>query len=105
MLHDIFLPTYPLCIEWIDFNASAPENRGHFAAMGYMTHEIDVWDLNTAGCLEPAFRLGKKMKKANRHTDAVLDLSWNTNTRYFKHSKFYCICLFNLSMFSIFCNF
>jgi periodic tryptophan protein 1 len=81
-------------VEWLNFDPRNELRYGHLAAMGYMNSEIDVWDLNVSGCLEPVFRLGgKTVKKSNRHTEAVLDLSWNIQTRLGLHTNFLsCLC-------------
>ncbi|XP_017779248.1 PREDICTED: periodic tryptophan protein 1 homolog [Nicrophorus vespilloides] len=78
--HDLFLPSFPLCIEWLDYEPG--NNKGNYCAIGSMSPVIDIWDVDVVNCLEPAYHLGQKAsRKKGRehigHTDAVLDLSWN----------------------------
>ncbi|XP_076753690.1 periodic tryptophan protein 1 homolog [Xylocopa sonorina] len=81
--HDILLPSFPLCIEWLNYDPS-DSKPSNLCAIGNMTPIIEVWDLDLIDCLEPAYKLGcKPNKKKNRkrvgHRDAVLDLTWNEN--------------------------
>ncbi|CAH2099508.1 unnamed protein product [Euphydryas editha] len=81
--HDIILPWFPLCIEWLSHDPSDPQ-PGNLCALGGMDPVIQVWDLDIENCLEPAFKLGRKPNKKKKtkrigHKEAVLDLSWNRN--------------------------
>ncbi|XP_071574920.1 periodic tryptophan protein 1 homolog [Temnothorax nylanderi] len=81
--HDILLPSFPLCIEWLNYDPTNPK-PSNLCAIGNMTPIIEVWDLDLIDCLEPAYKLGhkpskKKNKKRIGHKDAVLDVSWNHN--------------------------
>ncbi|RZC39972.1 periodic tryptophan protein 1 -like [Asbolus verrucosus] len=78
--HDILLPAFPLCFEWLNYEPNAP--KGNYCAIGSMTPIIQIWDLDVINCIEPAFCLGKSGSvKKNRpqvgHKDAVLALAWN----------------------------
>lgn len=87
--HDIFLPTMPLCLEWMDYDAGDPSQHGNFLAVGGMSPTIEVWDVDVVDSLEPAFVLGSSQKKkkkkkmaATGHKDAVLALAWNAHVRH-----------------------
>ncbi|XP_070529129.1 periodic tryptophan protein 1 homolog isoform X2 [Cardiocondyla obscurior] len=81
--HDILLPSFPLCIEWLNYDPTNPK-PSNLCAIGNMTPIIEIWDLDLLDCLKPVYKLGRKLsKKKNRdrigHKDAVLDVAWNHN--------------------------
>ncbi|XP_047098262.1 periodic tryptophan protein 1 homolog [Schistocerca piceifrons] len=81
--HDLILPVFPLCLEWLSYDPGE-QKPGNLCAVGSMSPIIDVWDLDIIDSLEPAFRLGNKAKKKkgikrHGHRDAVLDITWNTH--------------------------
>ena len=88
--HDVLLPTFPLALEWLDYDPGDP-SPGNLVAMGTMQADIEIWDLDIVDGIEPAYvlegsevKVSKKKKKktsSSGHTDAVLDLSWNKNQR------------------------
>lgn len=72
--HDITLPAYPLCVEWIGVKGreckwtnSASES---FVGVGSFSPEIEIWTLDVVDALEPNCKLVG-------HQDAVMSLSWN----------------------------
>lgn len=91
--HDILLPSFPLCLEWINHNskaASDPSITGgvNNVAIGTFEPEIEIWDLDVLDALYPSTILGakpgtKRRKKKNDkyHIDAVLGLSANPNAK------------------------
>lgn len=79
--HDLMLPTYPLCVEWIGNNAG---EVGNFAAVGTFDPQIEVWNLDVLEVPFPTLTLGEKPSKKGKtsqktigHKDAVMSLSWN----------------------------
>ncbi|XP_078481173.1 periodic tryptophan protein 1 homolog [Ciona intestinalis] len=94
--HDVPLSGAPLCMEWLDFDPGNLEDektndKGNFVAVGNINSLIEVWDLDVLNTLEPAFVLGvpqehhRKLLRSGEsnfgHTDAVLDISWNSRLR------------------------
>lgn len=76
--HDILLPSFPLCLEWLNYEPNQP--KGSYVAIGSMEPIIDVWDLDLINSMIPSFRLGQKKKRGKEHIghkDAVLCLAWN----------------------------
>lgn len=81
--HDFLLPSFPLCIEWMNYDPESKET-GNLCAIGCIDPIITIWDLDIQDTLEPAIKLGSKGKRKKGiekfgHRDAVLDLSWNKN--------------------------
>lgn len=95
--HDIMLPSFPLCAEWIGSPLlPGQEGHGNFAAIGTFEPEIEIWNLDVLEVPYPSLILGqvsdnppkKTLKKKSSkkitqktnpelHTDAVMSLSWN----------------------------
>ncbi|KAK6203502.1 periodic tryptophan protein 1 [Scheffersomyces amazonensis] len=98
--HDIMLPAFPLCVEWINYKPgqNIPEsesNVGNFAAVGTFDPQIEIWNLDYIDKAFPDLILGepadnsglpiKKSKKKSKkskhvtthHTDAILSLAHN----------------------------
>ena len=80
--HDLMLPTFPLCLEWIGHKKDSSE-LGNFCAVGTFDPEIEIWDLNVLEAAIPTITLGgadkkkKRKKSGSGHLDAVMCLSWN----------------------------
>ncbi|OZJ05953.1 hypothetical protein BZG36_01169 [Bifiguratus adelaidae] len=92
--HDVMLPAFPLCLEWLDFRLGRKaglEGTGNYVAIGTFEPDIEIWDIDTVDNMYPDAILGqsnsketsakkkKRSKKVNKayHTDAVMSLSWN----------------------------
>lgn len=92
--HDMMLPAFPLCVEWINFDLKldTEDKIGNFAAVGTFDPTIEIWNLDYIDKSFPDIILGemdtkvKKKKKKNvhittHHTDAVLSLAHNKTHR------------------------
>jgi len=97
--HDILLPSFPLCAEWLDYSPSTETKKtSNLVAVGTFEPTIEIWDLDTIDAIYPILTLGagganpdaattrkkkQKAKKANdeRHVGPVTALSWNKSHR------------------------
>ncbi|AMD19593.1 HCL558Cp [Eremothecium sinecaudum] len=95
--HDLMLPAFPLCVEWINYKpGSSSDNIANFAAVGTFDPSIEIWNLDCVDKAFPDMILGesgdagagrKKSKKKGKkhitthHTDAVLSLAHNKQFR------------------------
>lgn len=73
--HDLMLPSFPLCLEWLDFppvtspsaqnTATSPAKQfGNYIAVGTMDPEIEIWSLDTVEAMYPDMVLGRPDKTA-----------------------------------------
>lgn len=71
--HDLMLPSFPLCLEWLDFppvtspsaqSNSATKQFGNYIAVGTMEPEIEIWSLDTVEAMYPDMVLGRPDKTA-----------------------------------------
>ncbi|KAF8734141.1 WD40 repeat-like protein, partial [Rhizoctonia solani] len=68
--HDILLPSFPLCLEWLDFPptsspaASTQQQQGNFIAVGTFEPEIEIWSLDVTEAIYPSLILGRPDKSA-----------------------------------------
>uniref|UniRef100_A0A182NND2 Uncharacterized protein n=1 Tax=Anopheles dirus TaxID=7168 RepID=A0A182NND2_9DIPT len=84
--HDFLLPSPPLCIEWLSFDPGS-DKPGNMCAIGCMDPIITLWDLDIQDSIEPVCKLGSKGNRKKNlpkigHTDAVLDISWNSHLQH-----------------------
>lgn len=108
--HDLMLPSFPLCVEWLDFRAGGgssddDKRTGNFIAVGSFDPSIEIWDCDVVDGLYPHALLGQATslekpeakpkgtgKKKRRqivqpaansdyHVQPVLSLSWTNKFR------------------------
>lgn len=93
--HDLMLPNFPLCLEWLNFHpasSSSPSTNptrsefGNYIAVGTLDPEIEIWSLDVLEAMYPTSILGrpdqtkahiptplgtgKKKKKKTKHRGA-----------------------------------
>ncbi|KAF7316608.1 WD-REPEATS-REGION domain-containing protein [Mycena chlorophos] len=66
--HDLMLPNFPLCLEWLDFppttagsssSADPASSFGNYIAVGTLDPEIEIWSLDLLDAMYPASVLGR----------------------------------------------
>ncbi|KAF8322669.1 WD40 repeat-like protein [Clavulina sp. PMI_390] len=70
--HDLMLPSFPLCLEWLDYKpassstsddgSSSSQLPGNYIAVGTFDPEIEIWSLDTVDGLYPDGILGRPDK-------------------------------------------
>lgn len=73
--HDLMLPSFPLCLEWIDYPFSGAEEH-NFVAVGSFEKQIEIWNLDVLDLVYPTVSF-------HGHNDAVMSISWNRQGRNF----------------------
>lgn len=98
--HEIFLPSLPLCTEWLYCPLLGGGGRGNLLAVGSTEPSIDIWDLDpvsgfslqlflvdvffaeylvTSLCSQiDVVKPCVVLRGTDGHTDSVLGLAWNT---------------------------
>lgn len=64
--HDVMLASYPLALEWLDFDPESEGEVSNLLAVGSMSPQIEVWDLDIVDGVEPAFTLGEPAGKGKK---------------------------------------
>ncbi|KAG0695397.1 transductin family protein/WD-40 repeat family protein [Suillus ampliporus] len=66
--HDLMLPNFPLCLEWLDFPPTSPSSEmqtdtppkfGNYIAVGTLDPEIEIWSLDVMESMYPDMVLGR----------------------------------------------
>ncbi|ODV93658.1 hypothetical protein PACTADRAFT_51431 [Pachysolen tannophilus NRRL Y-2460] len=66
--HDLMLPAFPLCVEWINFKPNGENNDsniGNFAAIGTFDPTIEIWNLDSIDKAFPDVILGENNNNNN----------------------------------------
>jgi periodic tryptophan protein 1 len=68
--HDLMLPAFPLCLEWLDYKPAGVESAdqnsvpagqvGNYIAVGTMDPEIEIWSMDVVEGLFPDALLGRR---------------------------------------------
>lgn len=71
--HDFMLPSFPLCVEWLDFRVGKSKEQesgpGNFAAIGTFEPEIEIWNLDVVDSAFPDMILGQRPENSETGVD------------------------------------
>ncbi|KAK9486360.1 WD40-repeat-containing domain protein [Lipomyces starkeyi] len=85
--HDILLPSFPLCVEWLDVRVgrtrTADNQQGNFAAIGTFEPTIEIWNLDVIDEMYPDAILGN----ASPHSEVMPDEEPMVKTKKGKKKK------------------
>lgn len=79
--HDFPIPSFPLCVQWLDFDPRAPEEKGSFLAVGTFLPAIEVWNLDVMDNVEPVFALGGRLEPDQALIASIKNQLRNTNKK------------------------
>ena len=66
--HDLMLPNFPLCLEWLDFPPASSSSKstpgstpefGNYIAVGTLDPEIEIWSIDVLEAMYPTSILGR----------------------------------------------
>eukprot|EP00842_Homolaphlyctis_polyrhiza_P001076 jgi/Hompol1/196/HPOL_005262-RA len=60
--HDILLPSFPLCLEWLDFPVGSQlgsDRPGNYIAVGTFEPQVEIWNLDLVDSMFPDCILGE----------------------------------------------
>ncbi|KAI9003109.1 WD40-repeat-containing domain protein [Gaertneriomyces semiglobifer] len=72
--HDIMLPSFPLCLEWMNYRVGRKKDvatPGNYVAIGTFDPEVEIWDLDMIDAVYPECILGGINQPGAQAADAV----------------------------------
>ncbi|KAG9003066.1 hypothetical protein FRB90_011254 [Tulasnella sp. 427] len=88
--HDILLPSFPVCLEWLDYppSSSTSETKtGNYIAVGTLDPDIEIWSLDVIESMFPDALLGDPKNKTRDETGAPVMVPSPTKKKDRKRRK------------------
>ncbi|KAG8954407.1 hypothetical protein FRC04_011734 [Tulasnella sp. 424] len=88
--HDILLPSFPVCLEWLDYppsSSTADSKTGNYIAVGTLDPDIEIWSLDVIESTFPDALLGDPKNKTRDETGAPILSSSPTKKKERKRRK------------------